>query len=336
MLGNHRNEPTSAKHLCQNPCRDPHWFEHRRSSANRYCSTDCYREAVRSASESRRQSDAGMVRRRQFLAGIAQSIAGAALWRIGESLWKVGESWAFGPSLSVQSKQTVLTPERLVNAYTELEHLGTLDRDGLALAVARKFSTRRIGPGAPAVDTYIESVLGRLLSHSLGGRSATLGTVLLLIHPELGLPIDEALADRLLRVSAHALSSDSFLYPDAALLVAGFAGDRLGSSACLDFAESVVKKQHLRPTPLNYAPTLYHWFNTGRQIPLSTLYPVSDLIPMIERRLPISSPIISNPAKALERARATVKKPLSTWSPLEAMECDHVIRYLADQWTQRL
>jgi TIR domain len=257
--------------------------------------------------------------------------------------YKLGGFNAVGPEGSgkkIRSAIRILTPDQVRDAYGEIERLDTFSRDGLALAVARSLVSQREQHSKTDADDYIELVLGRLQSSSWGGRSATLGSLLFLIHPETGFNLDPLISDSLLEAAEHALTSDSFLQPETALLIAGFAADRFGcnNSTCFDFAEYFARNQIARPSnPRCVGPSasLVYWLS-NRSYPLRVLFPLSNLIPSIKRRLPDSSIMFADPEGTLARATETAKKPPKGLSLSEVDEYDQVTRYMANQWMRNL
>lgn len=273
--------------------------------------------------------------RRGFLAGAAGLLIGVATGVAGNAVWdwlKPREP-AFGAD--------VLTPERLRSAFMEIEHRKNLERDAIALAVNRKLHPNQMPRTTAIADKYSDFISERIRSPLPGGRSATLGSLLKVIHPDAGLPLDPWKADLLREALEKALWSDSFLYPEIALMGAGFLAVRMArtpsSSRCLDFVEWAAKPSG-RPRSkefLGYAAGLNRWLNNPSER-LEVTYPLVKLIPRVEQRLriPIDSSIMSDIEGSIFRAEITGQKPIKTWNPSEKLEYYQVTSYLADQWMQ--
>ncbi|HEV3038075.1 MAG TPA: toll/interleukin-1 receptor domain-containing protein [Candidatus Angelobacter sp.] len=235
----------------------------------------------------------------------------------------------------------ILTPRQVADAYRQMNALNTLDRNGVALAVARSLSHQRGDPSMATADDYVGLVVERVESPLMGGRSGTLGLLLYLIHPEAGYVLDPLIAKRLLTASETALSSDSFLQPETALLIAGFTAERLGAwdSASFDFVGDLAQRQSISPNNprcVPYAASLIDWLRTNRKYKLRTVFPLSHLIPLIEQPAPSRSIVLADMEGLIMKAISTAKKPLKERAPAEIDEYDLVTRYVANQWMMNL
>ncbi len=239
------------------------------------------------------------------------------------------------PSEPTHGKSMPPLGEAVEAAYGLMSSSTVLERNAIALSVARHLMERHSHITADVANEFIYSVIERLLSRDWGGRSYTLGALLLLLNQAMGTPIGAETCSQLTHVIEHALTSSSFLNPEFALLAAGFVDERFGEtrSECGDLLREMAQKQAVSPrSPAchDVAKRMLSWIER-RETPLERYFPESELLDAIVRPLPLAADVLADPEDAKDRAVEIMDIELAQRRDEQNYIYDEYIRFLADE-----
>lgn len=216
-------------------------------------------------------------------------------------------------------------------AYGAMQGRSTLDRNALALSVARA------ARGAPRLSAHLLDecagmVIERLSSSEWGGRSFTYGTFLALLHPEAGNDISFDSANQLMTAVRQMLGCESALNRELPLLLAGFVAWRFRDRApdMMDVVEHYARQAHQDSSTIHrrVCAVLLHWLSHSSD-GLVQYYRLQDLDDLIVRPLRTDSFVPGSAQLAEMSARQIATKPLGERTSEDVVLYDDCIRHLA-------